>query len=410
MTQIQGPLEAQNALAEIASNNAQSTALTNLGAAVVMANVATLRANTFAWPNVYLSGYTTPADGGEGTFHYVASDTTSSDNGGTVIVDTTGRRWHRLFSGPINLLWFCGNTVSDYSSGLAAAVSAAGGNPIVIPPGTFSSATSPSAPPAFIAYDANFTGAEPINAWEPAFGGQFHVFGGTGADNAIVGSVQNTMPANTADFPTGVTGYGRTNNPGNTAFGVFGRADLYNTGVALSEFDSFNFGGTPSATFPPNLAFGTTDYVATAILAAAYGTYASKAGITISYGTQQFLAGIYMDGRACQTYGLFIDADGGSGPTTPALIRGLPASVNLTLQTIGTAVPENAVLQVLDQSNDVNFAVKQNGKVQFVSTIVATSATAGSAGALPSTPANYLEFEVFNGTTTTTYKIPYYNL
>jgi hypothetical protein len=51
-----------------------------------------------------------------GTFQRDASDTTSADNGGTVIVDATGRRWKRIFDGAVVVEWFgaihgCDSTV-----------------------------------------------------------------------------------------------------------------------------------------------------------------------------------------------------------------------------------------------------------------------------------------------------------
>lgn len=45
-------------------------------------------------------------DGGNGVFLLDASDTTSSDNDGTILVDASGRRWKREFSGDINPIWF----------------------------------------------------------------------------------------------------------------------------------------------------------------------------------------------------------------------------------------------------------------------------------------------------------------
>lgn len=44
---------------------------------------------------VYLSGNSSSYDGGEGMFYVKSGDTTSTDNGGTVIVDALNRRWFR---------------------------------------------------------------------------------------------------------------------------------------------------------------------------------------------------------------------------------------------------------------------------------------------------------------------------
>lgn len=47
----------------------------------------------------------------EGQFVHDSADTTSTDNGGTVIVGSDGRRWKRYFSGRVNTTWF--GTVGD---------------------------------------------------------------------------------------------------------------------------------------------------------------------------------------------------------------------------------------------------------------------------------------------------------
>lgn len=44
-----------------------------------------------------------------GFFYYDASDTTSLDNGGTIIVSANGRRWKRIFNGAIHVRWFGAN-------------------------------------------------------------------------------------------------------------------------------------------------------------------------------------------------------------------------------------------------------------------------------------------------------------
>lgn len=95
-----------------------------------IASIAALRASTTTTapnPTVYVIGYRTGADGGEGPFWYNASDTTSSDNGGTIIVDTSGRRWYRESSGlPFSVKWFgaTGNGSTDDSVAFAATFAA----------------------------------------------------------------------------------------------------------------------------------------------------------------------------------------------------------------------------------------------------------------------------------------------
>ena len=72
-----------------------------------LANIAALRAATGIGPTVvYIRGYYSDGDGGEGLFYYDASDTTSTDNGGTIIVDVDGKRWKRQFTGAVSVKWF----------------------------------------------------------------------------------------------------------------------------------------------------------------------------------------------------------------------------------------------------------------------------------------------------------------
>ena len=54
----------------------------------------------------YILGYAATSDGGEGPFSYDPTDTTSADNGGTIIVDGLGRRWHRLTGGRVYAAYF----------------------------------------------------------------------------------------------------------------------------------------------------------------------------------------------------------------------------------------------------------------------------------------------------------------
>ena len=80
----------------------------NLGFSVALATLGTiaeLQAYTSAptsgtvQTQCYILGHAATADGGEGVFSYDPADTTSADNGGTIIVDGLGRRWHRLTGG-----------------------------------------------------------------------------------------------------------------------------------------------------------------------------------------------------------------------------------------------------------------------------------------------------------------------
>ena len=60
-----------------------------------LASIAALRANTAALPPQYVLGWRAIRDGGQGVFAINSADTSSSDNGGTIIVDAGGHRWYR---------------------------------------------------------------------------------------------------------------------------------------------------------------------------------------------------------------------------------------------------------------------------------------------------------------------------
>jgi hypothetical protein len=65
------------------------------GSVTTIDSVAMLRASAAPYPVVYVSGYRSLNDGGQGVFVYNQSDTTSADNGGTIIVDAAGDRYYR---------------------------------------------------------------------------------------------------------------------------------------------------------------------------------------------------------------------------------------------------------------------------------------------------------------------------
>lgn len=110
-------------------------------------NIADLRAQTsvsFTAQVAYVEGYYTQSDGGEGIF--VQSDKTDSDNGGTIIVDASGRRWLRQTGGgPYNILWWGaqstpGEQTFDNTPMVQAALDwcqAIGGGQVTVPVGIY---------------------------------------------------------------------------------------------------------------------------------------------------------------------------------------------------------------------------------------------------------------------------------
>ena len=97
----------------------------NDGASLVGSmSYAQLRAYTGANTTANVWGITSIFDGASGTYKVKSSDTTSTDNGGTILVDSTGRRWHRVFTGEINAAWFgaVGDNATDNAIALQSAI------------------------------------------------------------------------------------------------------------------------------------------------------------------------------------------------------------------------------------------------------------------------------------------------
>jgi len=117
----------------------------------VVTNYAALRALTTYenYPAVYVGGYSTPTDGGEGMFWYVSTDVSSPDNNGTILVDSSGRRWYRESGGPISAAWFGAVAgLTDYSISLQQWLTVSANASAYLPPGNypFSTALTSSAP------------------------------------------------------------------------------------------------------------------------------------------------------------------------------------------------------------------------------------------------------------------------
>lgn len=91
-----------------------------------VADYAALRASSGQEKQIYVTGYLVTAGpaGVAGCFVYAPDDTTSADNGGTILVRGDGRRYKRAFDGPINVLWFGADRlgVADSTAAIQAAV------------------------------------------------------------------------------------------------------------------------------------------------------------------------------------------------------------------------------------------------------------------------------------------------
>jgi hypothetical protein len=76
--------------------------------AATASNYAALREYAGSAKTVRVTGYlaSSSPSGAAGDFTRDTNDTTSADNGGTIIVSDDGTRWKRVYDGAVNLLWF----------------------------------------------------------------------------------------------------------------------------------------------------------------------------------------------------------------------------------------------------------------------------------------------------------------
>lgn len=111
--------------------------------AVPLQNYTALRAYTGRGLGIRITGLyaTAMPQGISGFFQRDATDVTTADNGGTVIIDGSGRRWKRIFSGNLNIAWFGalgdGFTAGDSAWTACLAEAALRKSVIDVPPGSF---------------------------------------------------------------------------------------------------------------------------------------------------------------------------------------------------------------------------------------------------------------------------------
>jgi len=105
------------------------------------ASIAALRLRTgtgTSRPTIVAVAQNYVAGDGGGIFRLDSTDTTSADNNGTIIVDASGARWKRQWSGPVNANWF-GNLATGFTAAVQSAITVAGTyGTIQIPFGSYS--------------------------------------------------------------------------------------------------------------------------------------------------------------------------------------------------------------------------------------------------------------------------------
>lgn len=102
--------------------------------------IALLRAATSATLTlgvVFVEGYYANADMGGGLFELSSTDTTSADNGATIIVDASSRRWYRFLFGPLSIkqAGAKGDGTTDDTTAIQAAITL--GGPLYAPAGSY---------------------------------------------------------------------------------------------------------------------------------------------------------------------------------------------------------------------------------------------------------------------------------
>lgn len=109
--------------------------------ATVVTSIANLKlVDKTKFSRVTVLGYYAPGDRGGGIFYYDSADTTSVDNGGTIIVATDGGRWKLIYSTSLSVKQFGakGDGVTDDTTKIQACITAAGLNGIIdVPRGTY---------------------------------------------------------------------------------------------------------------------------------------------------------------------------------------------------------------------------------------------------------------------------------
>jgi hypothetical protein len=160
------------------------------GAARILTNIAALQALNLATTSlptqVQLTSNYVAGDGG-GVFRYDSTDTTTADNGGTVIVDAAGRRWKRQWSGAVNASWFGFATSATAATNTTAINAALAVGPTFLPAGSYAYGESGSSGISFTLAAGCQIFAEPRKTTLVAAAGTYKTFEITGSNTRVSG-------------------------------------------------------------------------------------------------------------------------------------------------------------------------------------------------------------------------------
>ncbi|MFJ1253428.1 hypothetical protein [Cupriavidus sp. CuC1] len=349
------PGRANNALGFDANGNPIALPLT-IGSVTspVVANLVLLRAVVKGSAvSVFATGYYTAGDGGGGPYYYDPTDTTSVDNGGTIIVATDGGRWKLQLQGATPTVSQFGakgiGAAFDDTSAFSAAAASVGANGQVrVPKGTWNLTSNPTPAVTWIVEaGATFVGSGalcvPLNypstgrVVKLGAGGTYGHATKIGAQSAWLEAIRVNTEANadlvvlssigqggilggsqTIDFATpgsmgciGVIGFGINNNTDQTkiqtAYAGYFEARRFinganNAGSAQGvEIDIANFGSLVTQTpLSPNNT-GISEGFRIASGAGAAGAVKASAAMTIINNGANFDKGIIFQSTALDT-------------------------------------------------------------------------------------------------------------
>ena len=135
---------------------------TTISGMVVVPSIAGLRviAHTVV-SELYVSGYYAPHDGGGGHYTYDPTDTTSADNGGTIIVANDGGRWKLQYTSAVSVRQFGakGDGITDDLTAFNRA--SVLGATVSIPSGRYQLSTNPTVGTAGYTVDPTVTYSNP---------------------------------------------------------------------------------------------------------------------------------------------------------------------------------------------------------------------------------------------------------